>query len=123
MVSEDMLSRILPNVTIHYGDVSIAAKHEPYEFTEFLFRKTAHFGVYMILGAVLFVAFQALRLSPFQKSSAVIVLIIVAAGLDEWNQTTRDYRTGTVQDVLIDLCGGILGLFLCYQFFKLKKAS
>jgi VanZ family protein len=75
-----------------------------------ILKKSAHAGGYATL-AILYV--RALEGSGARRSAPVaLVLTGLYAVSDEWHQTYVPGRDGNILDVLIDLAGGILGLFV-----------
>ncbi|HSH25750.1 MAG TPA: VanZ family protein [Massilibacterium sp.] len=89
-------------------------------FIEFFIRKSAHFFVYFIL-AILF--YRALDNTCKKKNKLFITSLyatIIYAATDEFHQSLTINRTPLVQDVLIDLTGGLCGL-LFLTFFQNKK--
>jgi len=77
---------------------------------EMLVRKTAHFGLYFILGFISFLGFYAIS-----KIYLAILLGItfpnLVAVLDEYSQQYYN-RGSSLNDVIIDLSGIISGVFL-----------
>lgn len=121
VISEERLSSFIPDFTITYGEIYIEAKREPYRLIEFLFRKSVHVIAYGLLAL-----FAYLALRPFisriswKVTLSLVVVLLVAIG-DEWNQSTVATRTGAVQDVVLDLAGGILALFILWVVRKIYK--
>lgn len=54
------------------------------------------------------------------KALLVLVVVGLVAGLDELNQLRSSLRTGAIEDVVLDLCGGFAGLVTSWLFFKSK---
>jgi VanZ family protein len=82
----------------------------------FLVRKAAHAFEYAVLGLLVF---RSLRLGTVRSVPASAALSVgfclVVASLDETRQYLGLYtamRTGTLHDVVIDLCGASLGVAL-----------
>jgi len=73
-------------------------------------RKSAHFFLYFILGALMFWALHPAVRS--QKRRVLISVLIVAgyAALDEFHQSFIPGRSAEVRDVLIDTVGGLAGI-------------
>lgn len=110
-ISEFRLSGMLPDISFRYGHSLLSAKQAPYQFIEFLFRKSAHVFWYAMLCASLYIALRSLpRLAPraLLRLSAAAALLAAAACLDEWNQARVAGRTGQPIDVLLDVVGGLL---------------
>jgi VanZ family protein len=97
------------------------------QLTEFhgYIRKAAHLTFYFILGALAARAFSSsfnnlLRRNWLPISFAVVFIV---AAVDEWNQSFLASRTGSIRDVLIDVCGGSIALLICFLLTKSKKHS
>ena len=96
-----------------------------------LVRKSAHFGLYMVLGIVSF-------WFTFAYSGKVLMAVIISvslpalvASLDEYLQQFRG-RGASLNDVMIDVSGAVTGTVFCLvvftlvrliQFFLSKKAQ
>lgn len=96
-----------------------------------LVRKSAHFGLYMVLGIVSF-------WFAFAYSGKVLMAVIISvslpalvASLDEYLQQFRG-RGASLNDVMIDVSGAVTGTVFCLvvftlvrliQFFLSKKAQ
>jgi len=108
--SEDRLSERMPDLTIHYHQSNVNAKQQPFQFIEFVFRKSAHLFVYGVLGALLFLGLRPFRLRGWGKALLVLEIGALVAIVDEINQARSLSRTGIPQDVAVDLAGVILGM-------------
>ena len=96
-----------------------------------LVRKSAHFGLYMVLGIVSF-------WFAFAYSRKILMAVIISvslpalvASLDEYLQQFRG-RGASLNDVMIDVSGAVTGTVFCLvvftlvrliQFFLSKKAQ
>lgn len=87
-------------------------------------RKVMHASVYFVLAfLIIFVTNYLFHNKKFLLSVIItIVLVMIAAGFDEYHQTFVDGRTGAIKDVLIDTAGGITGiLFYGTYYFVYRK--
>ena len=75
-------------------------------------RKVMHASVYFILAFLIIAVTNFMFHNKKYLISAIItiILVIIAAGFDEFHQTFVDGRTGAVKDVLIDIAGGSMGI-------------
>lgn len=73
-----------------------------------IIRKLAHIFEYGLLGALAMRAFSAERSRPLRS----VVLVILIAILDEFNQSYNPARTSTGLDVILDGVSGSLGVFV-----------
>ena len=98
-------------------DLSIEKQEELLEKYTGLVRKTAHFGIYLILG-VLVINF----LIEFNIKHIIILSLMVCmlySASDEIHQLFVPGRSGEVRDVLIDSSGALGGIGL-YKLFMNK---
>lgn len=124
-VSQGELSKALPNVQFDYNHSNINAKKAPYQFVEFIVRKSAHLTIYAIYAILLYWAIKRLREHWMIKIYVILCIVFVTASIDEWNQTHVSNRTGIYQDVGIDLTGSVLGMLAAggssFYYRKISK--
>ena len=104
-IIEDMIVRISPDTSLSQGSLN------------YIIRKSAHFGTYLLLG--LFVA-NALIASNVTKVKLILLAFLICvlyAISDEIHQLYVPGRSGQVSDVLIDSSGGLVGVLL-YAFIR-----
>jgi VanZ family protein len=98
----------------------------------FFIRKAAHFGSYGLLGALAFFSWRATwPAAPrwmFRWSALALLLVVTAAGLDEFHQSFVSSRTGTVRDVVLDLVGAVffqatIAICLGWRQSRLRAAT
>lgn len=86
----------------------------------FILRKLAHFSEYAFLGAAFYNAF--LRTFENENKKISIFSVGLCASLDEIHQYFIQSRTAAVEDIAIDLLGGIFGIFiLCFMIKRINK--
>ena len=87
----------------------------------FLIRKAAHMGIFFVLTALLYWAFQWLR-SRWRQGWALGLCAVLAA-VDECHQLFVPGRSGKWQDVCIDVLGGACFLLLLalVRWFQNRK--
>lgn len=85
-----------------------------------LVRKSAHFGLYMVLGTVSF-------WFAFTYSHKLLMAVLVSvslpalvASLDEYLQQFRG-RGASLNDIMIDVSGALTGMIFCLVIFALVK--
>jgi VanZ family protein len=85
-------------------------------------RKTAHFGLYFVLGWLAARAFYFSSKEQLKNYwfAAAFILVTVIASLDETNQSFLNSRTGSVYDVIIDAAGGATALFVFYLYGRFR---
>ncbi|MDE5909227.1 MAG: VanZ family protein [Lachnospiraceae bacterium] len=88
---------------------------------EAIIRKLAHFLEYMCVG---FLSYSLVVLwhKPAKLGSlAVILQLVISAGLDEFHQSFIPGRYASLKDVAIDTAGGIAGILVIAIVIKIKK--
>jgi VanZ family protein len=97
------LSTLAPRVT----DAQYALLH-------FGIRKAAHLTKYALLAVLLLRALRAGAAAVWYWRWATVAVLLVAAHafLDEYHQSFTQARTASVGDSLLDIAGGLAGLFL-----------
>lgn len=89
---------------------------------QLLVRKAAHLTEYAILAALFYRAFRQGREHCWRPAALALVVAAIYAALDEFHQSFVASRTGTPWDVMIDMCGAVIGLALCMAFRRKKRA-
>lgn len=86
---------------------------------QFFVRKSAHVTEYAILGALLLRALSSRSGRP-RWHYAVMALVVAGgyAAFDEFHQTFVQSRTGSPRDVMIDISGACLGLFVWWMLAR-----
>jgi len=88
-----------------FGNISAHRFHQ----IHFFIRKAAHFGSYGLLGALAFFSWRAtLPAFPrwtFRWSALALLLVLIAASMDEFHQSFVSSRTGNWHDVALDFTG------------------
>ena len=96
------------------GNTATAEKLEP------VIRKVAHMSEYGV-GAMIFYGITMTYEGMSRKKRIILsfAFIILYAASDEFHQTFIDDRSGNVTDVIIDTCGGAIGIL---AMFIIEKA-
>ncbi len=86
-------------------------------------RKVIHASVYFVLALMIVFVANYLFYNKKYLISAIITLVIIvlAAGFDEFHQTFVDGRTGSIKDVLIDTAGGIAGIVFYGTYYLVYR--
>ena len=87
-------------------------------------RKTAHFLEYALMGILLY----SMLYYPIENAKVrfwiSISWLIISAAADELHQYFVPGRWCSVKDVLLDTCGGLVGILLCrFLYKKLRGAT
>ena len=90
-------------------------------FVQRLIRKLAHVAIFMALGGALFVCYESWLGEGKLNWIWSIVVGIAYAASDEWHQTMVPGRSGSVEDVLIDAAGIVVGVLAAMLIVWLIK--
>jgi VanZ family protein len=79
-----------------------------------LIRKFAHFVEYAILAALTIRALTLSSVRVLRENRFITAVLFTAtiASIDEFNQSFNAARTGTIEDVILDVSGGIFAAFV-----------
>lgn len=97
--------------------VDISKKFDP-SGLDHLFRKSAHFFVYFILGILVLKALKQSGLGGHRVLIIALIICVLYAISDEFHQTFVPGRSGEIWDVVIDSLGSLLGIILYYYIDK-----
>lgn len=90
-------------------------------FIEFLLRKTAHFGSYLLLGGFAYLGLsRQLPRSAFRLPVTWLATTGYAA-TDEFHQSLTSERSPLIQDVMLDATGALCGIILCALIWALVQ--
>lgn len=89
-------------------------------FMQFSVRKIAHFSEYLVLGILLFKAFEQGKLLNKNFVYKAFLVSVFYALTDEFHQAYIPGRSAQWQDVLLDCFGAFVGI-LCILFFTRKS--
>ena len=98
----DMVNTIAPDKDILLNQDNI----------NFLIRKAAHFGVYLILGLLVSNGLIFSKISRGKVIYLALIICVLYATSDELHQLFIPGRSGQVSDVLLDSAGSIVGILL-----------
>ncbi len=122
MLSAEHTSRFLiPFLRWFDPQISLAALDQ----IQFAIRKLGHLTEYAILAMLLW---RALRGGiRWQMKMSILFLVAVLASAifaasDEFHQSFVPSRTGSPNDVMIDICGALAGLAICWMFARRRTA-
>lgn len=88
-------------------------------------RKLAHLTEYAILAFWASRAFSHSSIDFLRKFWFVFsfLLVVIVASIDETNQSFLASRTGSVYDVLLDVCGGLAMILIFYSLKSYKRPA
>lgn len=84
-------------------------------------RKTAHFSVYMCLGALMYLLSRTFEGKNWKKVLISIGFAFLYACSDEIHQLFVNGRSGEFRDVCIDSCGAMFGIFIVWVVCKIRQ--
>ncbi|PWU11289.1 MAG: hypothetical protein C5B50_23615 [Verrucomicrobia bacterium] len=92
----------------------------------FLIRKCAHMTEYAMLAFLLWRAIRKpVRNDPrpwsWRQALVVVLLVFLYAASDEFHQRFVPTRDPSIRDVIIDTCGGTLGMLALWVFWKIQR--
>ena len=89
------------------------------DIINFPLRKVAHAFVYFVLSIMILFTINYIKKNKKYFWSLLISLsiIITLAGLDEFHQTFVDGRSGSIKDVIIDVSGAVIGIFIFSTYY------
>jgi VanZ family protein len=85
---------------------------------QLLIRKCAHLTEYAILAVLLWRAISQRQAGSWRVAAFTLVAAAIYASLDEFHQTFISSRTGSPWDVIIDCAGAMIGLAICWRWFR-----
>ena len=89
-------------------------------------RKLGHLTEYAILAMLLWRALHGGTRWQMKMSILFLVAVLacaIFAASDEFHQSFVPSRTPSPQDVMIDICGALLGLAVCRMFARRKRGT
>ncbi|MFJ8257610.1 VanZ family protein [Peribacillus asahii] len=122
LLRDSSLDKVFSSIQFTYAGREISvANLGIVHFIEFFIRKAAHLFVFFVLGSLLW--FVSTRIWRRKRIAAIVaaVFVFLYASLDEIHQHYTNGRSALVEDVLLDTCGGILGIVTCIIVFQMKK--
>jgi VanZ family protein len=100
----------LPDIQFTYGEYEYSLKQRPYDFAEFIFRKSAHLFVYAVLAMLVYGGLRYRRIRIMTCIVAALTVVLIIASIDEYIQQFSPNRTSSIRDVGVDLLGGCCGI-------------
>lgn len=111
---------LLATLIIPYWGIKVSiAERGYYEFVEFLIRKSTHFFTF---GLIAIVIYAVLPKWHFRKVTAAFLTLLVAV-TDEVHQSLTAGRTGSSQDVMLDMTGAVTVLILLHFSMLMKHST
>lgn len=95
----------------------------PESILTFLTRKSAHIGLYFVLGVLTYNVALEYRLRTKQQVMYSWIFVIAYAMTDEFHQMFIPGRSGEVRDVLIDAVAGLVGIGLYWWVTTRRSAQ
>lgn len=94
-----------------FDSLDASSQEEIISSFQFITRKTAHFTIYAVLGALAFASVFTYSRIPFGYRLALSCAICLLYSVnDELHQTFVSGRSGELRDVCVDFCGSLLGI-------------
>ena len=89
-------------------------------------RKLGHLTEYAILAMLLWRALRSGTRWQMKMSISFLVAVLASAifaASDEFHQSFVPSRTASPTDVMIDICGTLIGLSICWMFAKRRSSA
>lgn len=116
--------RIVDAIVENHPKIKNLSKQEKEKKKEELvvpIRKTAHFTVYLSLGACLYLYAKTFEGEDKKKIFISLMLAFLYACSDEIHQLFVSGRSGDFRDVCIDTCGACVGILVVYLVCKFVR--
>ena len=102
------------------GVVAILNSFLPFEITNHMVRKTAHFSEYFILGVLSTQIILNKVRENIMNSRFSLLFVFFVAFIDETIQLFVEGRSGQISDVWLDFSGGLVAIILTCVIIKLR---
>jgi len=96
-----------------------AASAETITLYHAFIRKCAHFTEYAVLALL---AYRALANVKFRLIWPILIVVVIAS-LDEFNQSFEATRTGSINDVWLDIAGGTAMIAVIWVSGRIRRSS
>ncbi|USK59561.1 VanZ family protein [Peribacillus asahii] len=122
LLGDSHLDKVFSHIQFAYAGREISvANLGMVHFIEFFIRKAAHLFVFFVLGSLSWLVSTRIWKSKVIAAIVAAFFVFLYASLDEIHQHYTNGRSALVEDVLLDKCGGILGIVMCIIVFRMKK--
>lgn len=81
-------------------------------FLTFIIRKLAHFTLYFIGAIPIYLFLSTYSISTSNRNKYTIIACFIYACTDELHQFFIPFRDAKIFDILVDICGSVLFLFI-----------
>lgn len=105
-VGQTIIENASTSVSNHFDTMS---QYERAQFNKFV-RKCGHFAEFFVLGVLMYLTVS--QTSITYKAVVTFALCALVGAMDETIQLFVDGRAGRITDVLIDICGGYVGIMM-----------
>ncbi len=103
------------------GNISKTDKDNYIKKYVFIVRKSAHFTIYLILGLLVISLLKEYMIISWKSILISLLVVFLYACSDEFHQLFVSGRSCEFRDVLIDSSGGLVGSYLYYLFYNLRR--
>lgn len=103
------------------GNISKTDKDNYIKKYVFIVRKSAHFTIYLILGLLVISLLKEYMIISWKSILISLLVVFLYACSDEFHQLFVSGRSCEFRDVLIDCSGGLVGSYLYYLFYNLRR--
>lgn len=114
-ISYKVLGKVQGIITKIYGQ-----EIESYKLN-LLLRKFAHAFEFFILAMISVIVFKNLKINSINSIIYSLFIVLLWAVFDEYHQIGVPGRNSRVTDVIIDFCGGTMGVMLVSIVYSIKN--
>ncbi|MEC0123739.1 VanZ family protein [Paenibacillus pabuli] len=111
----------LPDVHFTYGEHEYSLRQRPYDFAEFIFRKSAHLFIYAVLAGLVYGSLRYRKMRMWACIAAALTVVAIIASIDEYIQQFSPNRTSSIRDVGVDLLGGCGGIAVVMAIRTIRR--
>ena len=128
-LSGGIVTTVVNAVVSNFDNLSLGEQASITRQTSFIVRKTAHAGIYAMLGLfTMFALNQTAKTTAFQKIkkiqtqvSLALVICLLYAISDEFHQLFVLGRSCELRDVLIDVTGACVGIIIVWLMINSRR--
>ena len=117
--SSEVIKIILRITDPKFEELSPSEQQTKIDDMQGIVRKTTHFLIYALLGALFAQGYLCFSKTPLIVIPAAILSAALYASTDELHQTFIPGRSGELRDIVIDSSGAILGALVSYGITRL----
>ncbi len=111
-VSREVTEMVCEVTVKDFDEMPQASQNTIIDGLEHFIRKTAHFSIYLLMGLCAYCCAINLLSKLRHRAAAALIYCLLFAAADELHQCFVPGRTFKVTDILIDVCGALVGMII-----------